>query len=68
MLRFLKNVSLFMALMVFVAAGTVYAAPRVKIDNPIFHAGEIPQGKEISHEFTIENIGDEILTITVKPC
>jgi hypothetical protein len=68
MLRFLQNVTLFSALMVIVAAGTVYAAPSVKIDNPIYHAGEIPQGKEISHEFTIENIGDEILTITVKPC
>ena len=68
MLKFLKNVSLCMALMLFVAAGTVYGAPRVKVDNPIFQAGEIPQGKEISHEFTIENIGDETLTITVKPC
>ena len=68
MLRFLQNVSFFAVLMVFAAAGTVYAAPRVKVDNPIFHAGEIPQGKEISHEFTIENTGDETLTITVKPC
>ncbi|HOO38959.1 MAG TPA: hypothetical protein PLU81_10665 [Deltaproteobacteria bacterium] len=68
MLRFLKNVSLVLILMVFAASGTVYAAPRVKVDNPVYHAGEIPQGKEISHEFTIENIGDESLTMTVKPC
>jgi hypothetical protein len=68
MLRFLKSVSLFLMLMVFAAGGTIYAAPKVKVDNPVYHAGEIPQGKEISHEFTIENIGDEPLTITVKPC
>ena len=68
MLRFFRNVSLFFALIIFAVAGSAYAVPRVKIDNPVFHAGSIPQGKEISHEFTIENIGDEPLTITVKPC
>ncbi len=68
MLRFLKNVSLVLILMVFAATGTVYATPKVKVDNTVYHAGEIPQGKEISHEFTIKNIGDEPLTITVKPC
>lgn len=49
-------------------ADNVYCAPKVKVDNPVFDAGEIPQGKKISHEYTIENIGDEILTIMVKPC
>jgi len=68
MLRLVQNVSLFVAFMVFASVGAVCAAPRVKIDNPIFRAGEIPQGKRISHEFTIENIGDETLTIMVKPC
>lgn len=49
-------------------SGNAYCAPKVKVDEPVFDAGEIPQGKQISHEFTIENVGDETLTIMVKPC
>ena len=68
MLRFFSGVSLGVALIVFMTFGSVYCAPRANIDNPIFDAGEIPQGKEISHEFMIENTGDETLRLTVKPC
>ncbi|HHO76798.1 MAG TPA: DUF1573 domain-containing protein [Deltaproteobacteria bacterium] len=68
MLRFVKNTGMFIAIIVVFAAGNVYCSPRIKVDNPIFDAGEVPQGKDISHEFTIENIGDETLSITVSPC
>ena len=68
MLRYLSGVSLCVVLIVFFAFGSVHCAPRANVDNIIFDAGGIPQGKEISHEFTIENTGDETLTITVKPC
>ncbi|HOO46138.1 MAG TPA: hypothetical protein PLM29_07915 [Deltaproteobacteria bacterium] len=68
MLRCAKVIGISIAIIVVFAAGNVYGAPRVKVDNPVFDAGEIPQGKEMAHEFTISNIGDETLTITVSPC
>lgn len=68
MRKFLFYVILCAALSIFLMADNVYCAPKVKVDNPVFDAGETPQGKKISHEYTIENIGDEMLTIMVKPC
>jgi hypothetical protein len=68
MRRFLFYVILFVSLSIFLMSGNAYCAPKVKVDEPVFDAGEIPQGKQISHEFTIENVGDETLTIMVKPC
>ncbi len=68
MLRVLSIVGMCAALLVFLTAGAVYGAPKVRIDNSGYDAGDIPQGKEISHEFTIENIGDAPLSIQVKPC
>jgi len=65
---FVKHIFIFITIIVLSAAGTVHCSPRVKVDNPVFDAGEVPQGKELSHEFTIGNIGDETLSITVSPC
>jgi len=68
MLRCAKCIGISVAIIAVFAAGNAHGAPRVKVDNPIFDAGEIPQGKELSHEFTISSIGDETLSITVNPC
>lgn len=43
-------------------------APRISIQNTEYDAGEIPQGKEISNEFVLKNIGTDPLTIKVRPC
>jgi len=45
-----------------------YSAPRAVVQDAVYDAGEIPQGKEISHEFIMKNTGNEQLTFKVKPC
>ncbi|MBN1635720.1 MAG: hypothetical protein JW920_04370 [Deltaproteobacteria bacterium] len=45
-----------------------YAAPKALIENPVFDAGQIPQGKKIEHDFIITNTGDEVLTYKIKGC
>ncbi len=53
----------------FLAAPQVsLCAPRISIQNSEYDAGEIPQGKEISNEFVLKNIGTDPLTIKVRPC
>lgn len=45
-----------------------YCAPRAFVQNPVYDAGDVPQGKEISNEFALKNIGDQPLTFKVRPC
>jgi hypothetical protein len=45
-----------------------YCAPKAFFQNTVYDAGEVPQGKEISNEFTLKNIGDQPLTFKVRPC
>ena len=45
-----------------------YCAPRAFIQNTVYDAGDVPQGKEISNEFTLKNTGDQPLTFKVRPC
>lgn len=67
-MKYVYNLILYSGLVLFLIPGYGYCAPKVKVDNPVYNAGEVPQGKQISHEFVIENSGDETLTIIVKPC
>lgn len=47
---------------------SAFAAPRAAIENPLFDAGDIPQGKKISHDFFLKNTGDKELTFKITPC
>ncbi len=47
---------------------TVLCAPRAEMLNPVFDAGEIPQGKDLVHEFLLKNAGDEPLVFKARPC
>ncbi|MBN1637059.1 MAG: hypothetical protein JW920_11120 [Deltaproteobacteria bacterium] len=42
--------------------------PKVFIENPVFDAGNIAQGKKIEHTFIIQNIGYKVLTYEIKRC
>ncbi|HNY65970.1 MAG TPA: hypothetical protein PKM41_11075 [Deltaproteobacteria bacterium] len=50
------------------AAGPALCAPRVVVMSPVYDAGEVPQGKDIAHDFLFKNTGDEPLTIKPRPC
>ena len=43
-------------------------APRAEPLDPVFDAGEIPQGKDLVHEFLLKNAGDEPLVFKARPC
>lgn len=45
-----------------------YCAPKAFFQNTVYDAGDVPQGKEISNEFILKNIGDKPLTFNVRPC
>lgn len=45
-----------------------HCAPRAFFQNTVYDAGEVHQGREISNEFTLKNIGDQPLTFKVRPC
>jgi hypothetical protein len=45
-----------------------HAGPRVVVDQSVYDAGELPQGKPIAHAFILKNAGDADLTIKLKPC
>lgn len=57
------------AAMLFAAISSIAnATPKAVVDEYVFNAGEIPQGKTIIHDFVIRNTGDKPLEIKVKPC
>lgn len=43
-------------------------APRAEPQDPVFDAGELPQGKDLTHEFLLKNVGDEPLVFKARPC
>lgn len=55
-------------LLLFLSPQVSYCLPKASIPGVVYDAGEIPQGKEISHEFSLKNTGDEPLTFKVRPC
>ncbi|HPW68887.1 MAG: hypothetical protein WDA72_09495 [Desulfomonilia bacterium] len=47
---------------------TALCAARAELQNPVFDAGEIPQGQDLVHEFLLKNAGDEPLVFKARPC
>ena len=68
MVRFLRYFVYCLVIFLLLGANSVCVSPKVFVDKPVFHAGDIAQGNEITHEFTLKNIGDEVLTIDIKRC
>ena len=65
----IKGVVSFVAVILFaVISSSANAMPKAIVDEPVFNAGEIPQGKAIIHDFIIKNTGYKPLEIKVKPC
>jgi hypothetical protein len=64
-----KGVLAVMAVILFtVITSAANAMPKAVVDEPVFNAGEIPQGKAIIHNFIVKNTGDKPLEVKVKPC
>jgi hypothetical protein len=51
-----------------VCSGKGFAAPAVVADQTVYDAGQVPEGKDISHEFVLKNTGDQTLSFKIKPC
>jgi len=49
-------------------ANSASAAPKILIDEYVYNAGNLPQGKTIVHDFIIKNTGDRPLEISTEPC
>jgi hypothetical protein len=67
----MKKAILFGSILVialFLSPGLALCAPKALVMNPVYDAGDVPQGKEISNEFLLKNAGDEPLTFKVRPC
>lgn len=45
-----------------------HCAPRAFVPSTLYDAGDVPQGKEISNEFSLKNLGEQPLTFKVRPC
>ena len=56
-------VSLFVTFLVCLSGSTVFAAPVLKFDNPVFDFGKVFQGEKVRHTFSFTNAGDETLKI-----
>lgn len=68
MIRFMRYFVYCLVLFLLAGANSACSSPKAFIEEPVFHAGDIPQGKNITHEFVLKNIGDDVLTIDIKPC
>lgn len=68
MSRLIKYSIVFSVILVFLSVSYVHATPCAVVDQPDVYVGEIPQGKEIVHDFILKNTGDETLVIHLKPC
>ena len=44
-------------------AGTASAAPKIYVEEPVYDFGSILEGFVVTHVFTIQNTGDEVLKI-----
>ena len=70
MVDYLKFTSLFMALFALslIAVPSCHAAPKVQVDQAVYDAGTLSEGKDMSHEFILKNVGDQKLIFKPKPC
>jgi hypothetical protein len=51
-----------------IAAASCHASAKVQVDQAVYDAGTIYEGKDLSHEFILKNGGDQKLTFKPKPC
>ena len=49
--------------LVLMLAGTLRAAPQIKVDEPRWDFGAVSNGLAITHEFLVRNAGDQVLNI-----
>lgn len=59
---------IFVVMILLLYSGISYCAPKVLVQNTVYDAGDVPQGKEISNEFILKNTGNEPLILKVRPC
>lgn len=52
----------------FVGARESSAAPKIQVDQAVYDAGSVVEGRELSHEFVLRNEGDRTLSFKIKPC
>jgi len=63
----MKKVLMVLFILIGVAA-IASANPKIKIDQPYFNFGHVPQNSTVSHDYWIRNVGTDTLRITkVKP-
>jgi hypothetical protein len=55
-------------MLLFVVVGESFAAPKVQVNQTVYDAGSVAEGKEMNHEFVLKNIGDKKLSFKIKPC
>lgn len=64
--RWVAGAALFLAVLGFASAAT--AGPRLRVDNPVWDFGRIPNGTDQEHVFTVRNIGDaDLQFLQVRP-
>ncbi len=51
-----------------VSAAPSQASPKVQVDQDVYDAGTLYEGKDLSHEFILKNVGDQKLIFKPKPC
>jgi hypothetical protein len=70
MINSLKFTSLFMVwfALSLISVTSCHASPKVQVDQAVYDAGAIYEGKDIFHEFILKNIGDQKLIFKSKPC
>ena len=68
--KFLRFAILFVACLTLslIAEISCHAAAKIQVDQTVYDAGSIPEGKDLSHEFIFKNVGDQKLTFKPKPC
>ncbi len=49
-------------------AAPIQASPKVQVDQALYDAGTLYEGKDLSHEFILKNVGDQKLVFKPKPC
>jgi len=66
----LKTVSLLIVCITLscVSASICHASPKVQVDEAVYDAGTVYEGKDVAHEFILKNVGDQKLTFKAKPC
>jgi hypothetical protein len=57
-----------MVAFIFIGIEEGYTAPKVQVDQAVYDAGSVSEGKDISHEFILKNSSDKTISFKIKPC